>query len=83
MFKGVSWLAAGGTIFIITLAAFQMPWRLYPSIEPYDDIRLPPDHQVKAEWVFARLMYPQNPLSPYPITLGIKLIWRGQKRLRE
>jgi hypothetical protein len=30
-------------------------------MEPYDDIALPPDYQEKAEWVFARLMYPQHP----------------------
>ena len=41
-----------------------MPWRLYTSMEPYDDIPLPPDYQAKTEWVFARLMYPQNPNSP-------------------
>jgi hypothetical protein len=57
-------LAAGGAIFLTTLAAFQMPWRLYISMEPYDDIPLPPDYQAKAEWIFARLMYPQNPISP-------------------
>ena len=58
------WLVAGGAILVSTLLAFQMPWRVYTSMEPYDDIPLPPDYQAKAEWVFARLMYPQNPYSP-------------------
>jgi hypothetical protein len=62
--KRACWLAAGGAILITTLAAFQMPWRVYTSMEPYDDIPLPPDYQAKTDWVFARLMYPQNPYSP-------------------
>jgi len=41
--------------------AFERPFRVYPSLEPYDDVDLPPDWQQKAEWVFARLMYPQHP----------------------
>jgi hypothetical protein len=43
------------------LMAFQKPFRQYISMEPYDNIPLPPDWQEKTEWVFARLMYPQNP----------------------
>ena len=41
--------------------AFQRPFRQYTSMEGYDDIPLPPDWQEKAEWVFARLMYPEHP----------------------
>ena len=59
------WLAAGGVILVATLAAFQMPWRVYTSMEPYDDIPLPADYQAKTEWIFARLMYPQNPEWPW------------------
>jgi hypothetical protein len=62
-FKSAWLLAAGGAMFVATLAAFQMPWRVYPSMERYDEIPLPPDSQVPAEWIFARLMYPQNPYS--------------------
>lgn len=57
------WIAAGLVAFAAMLAAFQMPWRVYISMEPYDDIPLPPDYQDKTEWIFARLMYPQNPIS--------------------
>ena len=64
MFKRAWWLAAGSVILVATLAAFQMKWRVYTSMEPYDDIPLPPDHQAQTDWVFARLMYPQNPDSP-------------------
>jgi hypothetical protein len=39
----------------------QKPFRVYRSMEPYDDIELPPDFQEKTEWVQARLMYPQHP----------------------
>ncbi len=62
--KRASWVAAAGAVFVSALAAFQMPWRVYTSMEAYDDIPLPPDYQANAEWIFARLMYPQNPNSP-------------------
>jgi hypothetical protein len=43
------------------LCAFQKPFRQYISMEAYDNIPLPEDWKQPAEWVFARLMYPQNP----------------------
>ena len=43
------------------LYAVQRPFRVYPSMEPYDDVPLPPDWRESTEWVFARLMYPQHP----------------------
>jgi Domain of unknown function (DUF4159) len=43
-----------------TLFAFQMPFREYPGIE-YNDFPLPADAYDKAEFMFARLMYPQMP----------------------
>jgi hypothetical protein len=58
-----AWALGGGLALVSTLAAFQMPFRMYVSMEPYDDIPLPADYQVKSEWIFARLMYPQNPHS--------------------
>jgi hypothetical protein len=52
-------------VFVLTtltaLCAFQRPFRVYPSLEPYDNVALPDDWRDKAEWVFARLMYPQHP----------------------
>jgi hypothetical protein len=42
------------------LLAFQRPFREYPGDE-YEKFPLPPDAMQKAEWVFARLMYPQSP----------------------
>ncbi len=35
-----------------------LPWRQYQGVEYYD-FELPTDYQEPAEWVFARLMYPQ------------------------
>ena len=46
---------------LTVLCAFQRPFRVYPSLEPYDNVPLPGDWREKAEWVFARLMYPQHP----------------------
>ncbi len=39
------------------LSAFQKPFREYPGQE-YNDFPLPPDYQQPAEFIFARLMYP-------------------------
>ncbi len=50
-----------GIALLTSLYAFQRPFRVYPSIEPYDDVSLPPDYQEKTEWVQARLMYPEHP----------------------
>ena|SRR5689334_14408611 len=43
------------------LFAFQRPFRVYLSMEPYDNVAMPPDWRENAEWVQARLMYPQHP----------------------
>jgi hypothetical protein len=43
------------------LFAYQGRFRLYPSMEPYDNVDMPPDWNEKTEWTFARLMYPQHP----------------------
>ena len=58
--RSALWLGAGIT-FALTLYGFQRPWRLYRSMEPYDNVEMPADWQDKTEWVFARLMYPQHP----------------------
>src|SRR5690242_5866136 len=58
--KTLLWLGCS-VVLTTALYAFQKPWRLYTSMEPYDNIPLPADAQVPAEWVFGRLMYPQHP----------------------
>jgi hypothetical protein len=50
---------AGALALVSALYAFQRPFRQYPGVE-YTNFELPPDWQEKAEWAFARLMYPQG-----------------------
>src|SRR5579884_4171417 len=40
-----------------TMSAFQRPWREVEAIEYYG-YPVPPDYRDKAEWVFARMVYP-------------------------
>jgi hypothetical protein len=56
--------AAFGAALIGAIYA-QRPFRVYPSMEGYDQIPLPPDYQEKTEWVQARLMYPQHPQARF------------------
>ena len=56
---------AAGVLVVAAVRAFERPFRVYPSLEPYDIVTLPPDYQEKAEWVFGRLMYPQHPNSRF------------------
>ena len=68
-----------GLILIGAAFAWQRPFRVYPSMEPYDDIPLPGDWQDKSEWVFGRLMYPQHPqahFSRYSRRFGGVMDWR-------
>ena len=58
--RNALWLGLGIS-FAAVLWGFQMPFRVYRSLEPYDNVELPPDWADKTEWVFARLMYPQHP----------------------
>jgi hypothetical protein len=56
-------VTVGGTVALVsTLFAFQKPFREYPGIE-YNDFPLPADAHDKAEFMFARLMYPQDPYA--------------------
>ena len=55
------WRLVAGVSLLTALYAFQRPFRVYPSMEPYDDIPLPPDYTDHNEWTFARLMYPPHP----------------------
>jgi len=72
------WRASGGLALVTTVFAFQREFRVYPSMEPYDDISLPPDYQEKTEWVQARLMYPEHPQARFgrrPRFNGMPLDW--------
>ncbi len=59
--RATAWLLCAGLAAAGALCAFQRPFRVYFSVERYDDIPLPPDYREKAEWVFGRLMYPEHP----------------------
>ena len=61
----VLWALLAALVFGTTLAAFQKPFRVYQSMEAYDDIPLPPDYQDKTEWIFGRLMYPPHPFARF------------------
>src|SRR5690349_21361727 len=52
--------------FLVSLYAFQRPFHEYPGVEyRIGDIPLPKDSQEKAEWAFARLMYPPGANDGY------------------
>jgi hypothetical protein len=54
-----------GLILAVALHAFQRPFHQYPGVE-YTNFELPPDWQEKAEWAFARLMFPGGgPMDGY------------------
>jgi hypothetical protein len=55
------WRFAVGIAFLTALYSVERPFRVYLSMEPYDNVPVPPDWQEKTEWVFGRLMYPQHP----------------------
>jgi hypothetical protein len=74
------WLRIGaGIAFLTTLYAFQRPFRVYQSLEAYDDIPLPVDYKEPAEWVQARLMYPPHPQARF--TRGYR--WGASRDWRE
>ncbi len=57
---------SGCVLVLVGMLYGQAPYRLYPSVEGYDEtMKLPTDWQRKAEWTFARLMYPPGPLDGY------------------
>lgn len=58
--------------------AFQREFRVYTSLEGYDNIPLPEDYKVPGEWVFARLMYPPHPHARFsrPFRFGVGIDWR-------
>jgi hypothetical protein len=83
-FRKARWRLGGGVVFtgaalFATLHASQPGFRVYQSLEPYDDVALPPDYQEKAEWIFARLMYPEHPNALFNsrrFHFGGSLDWR-------
>ena len=63
---------------VTALYAFQREFRVYASLEGYDNVPLPDDYRVPAEFVFGRLMYPPHPRARFsrPIGYGGRFDWR-------
>jgi hypothetical protein len=58
-------LVGVGAALLSAIYAAERPFRVYPSMEPYDNVELPPDFQDSSEFVFGRLMYPQHPRARF------------------
>ena len=73
------WLVVAGLAASVTaLFAFQREFRVYPSLEAYDNVELPTNAFRPAEWVFGRLMYPSHPHAQFsrPFGYGGRWDWR-------
>src|ERR1700704_3715356 len=64
IFRKAWWRLCFGITLLGALYGFQKPFRQYPGVE-YDSFELTPDWQEKAEWNFARLMFPPGPNDGY------------------
>jgi len=71
-------LVAFGAILCVSGVYAQREFRVYTSLEGYDNIPLPEDFKVPGEWVFARLMYPPHPHGRFsrPFGFGGHNDWR-------
>jgi hypothetical protein len=74
--RGKIWRLGMGLICVSALYAFTKPFRVYISMEGYDNIPIPADADEKAEWVFGRLMYPQHPYARFARYRWGRLDWR-------
>jgi hypothetical protein len=62
------WLSGVSFALVALYAGTQsgpLPFRVYRSLEAYDDVELPADYTEKTEWVQARLMYPPHPFGRF------------------
>src|SRR5262245_4319619 len=66
------WLGLAAIAFLLIGAAyaFQRPFRVYRSLELYDDVPLPVDWRESGEWIQARLMYPNHPEARFSRRIG-------------
>ncbi len=69
------WVCGCGLAVLGALCAFQKPFRQYPGVE-YENFETPSDSQVKAEWAFARLMFPPGENDGYSSTGRFTGDWR-------
>ncbi|MEO5923567.1 MAG: DUF4159 domain-containing protein [Bryobacteraceae bacterium] len=56
---------ASTLLLALTAYAFQRPFRIYPSLEPYDNVPIPEGGDRPSELVFGRLMYPSSPRARF------------------
>ena len=49
-----------------------LPFRVYRSLEAYDNVELPADFADRSEWIFARLMYPPHPNARFSRGYGMR-----------
>jgi hypothetical protein len=88
------WLSGGGLALLTALYAgtssirdpfgqdqsssLPRAFRVYNSLEPFDDVDLPADYKEQTEWVQARLMYPPHPQGRFsrPLRFGGNRDWR-------
>jgi hypothetical protein len=77
------WLAGGVLTLLTILRAASSPqdprpFRVYQSLEAYDDVELPEDYKDPGEWTQARLMYPPHPNGRFsrPMRFGGFRDWR-------
>jgi hypothetical protein len=69
-------MTLGAIACVPAMFAFQREFRVYTSLEGYDNIPLPEDYKVPGEWVFARLMYPPHPHARFSRPFRVGVDWR-------
>ena len=69
-------LTAGLGLLCVSALFATRPFRVYISMEGYDNIPIPPDAEEKTEFVFGRLMYPQHPYARFARFRFGRLDWR-------
>src|SRR5947209_4877883 len=58
-------LLAVAAVLVASVLFAQRAFRVYPSVEGYENMPISPDYNRHAEWTFARLMFPPGPLDGY------------------
>jgi hypothetical protein len=74
--RGKLWGLGAALVCVSALYAFTKPFRVYISMEGYDNIPIPADGLEKTEFVFGRLMYPQHPYARFARFRWGRLDWR-------
>jgi hypothetical protein len=75
MVSGRGWCLAAALAGAVVLCA-QRPFRVYISMEPYDNVPLPANHLEKSEFIFGRLMYPPHPQAMFGRFRSGSFDWR-------